>query len=114
MEHGLEGNRSGGFLKNEGYDGVIKQLKLINKVVSLLQVRNKWDHLISVWKVWKQLFETGSVYDLDFGKIDASDEWWERKLKECPKAKMFCTKGLSNARAMEIMFEGIVATGKHA
>ena len=82
----LIGNRSGGSLKNEGYDEVIKWLKLINKVVSQLQVKNKWDHLRGVWKVWnvwKQLFEreTGLGYDPDIGKIDASDEWWERKLK---------------------------------
>ena len=37
----------------------------------------------NVWKVWKQLFEreTRLDYDYDTGKIDASDEWWKRKIK---------------------------------
>ena len=49
----------------------------MNKVVTHLQVKNKWDHLRSQWKVWKQLFkhETRLGYDPDIRKIDASDEW---------------------------------------
>ena len=52
----LAGNKSGGSLKKEGYDDMIKQLNEMNKVVTHLQVKNKWDHLRSQWKVWKQLF----------------------------------------------------------
>ena len=37
----LAGNRRGGYLRKEGYDGVIKQLRLINKVVSQVQIKNK-------------------------------------------------------------------------
>ena len=64
-------------MKKEGYDEVIKQLNEMNKVVTHLQVKNKWDHLRSQWKVWKQLFkhETRLGYDPDTRKIDASDEW---------------------------------------
>ena len=35
-------------------------------------------------------------------------------MQECPKVKPFRKKGLSNAASMEIMFEGMVETGKNA
>ena len=41
----LEGNRNGGFLRNERVDVAIKQLSEMGKVVSHLQFKNKWDHL---------------------------------------------------------------------
>ena len=49
----LEGKRSGGFLRKEGVDVVIKQLSEMGKVVSQLQFKNKWDYLRKSWKVWK-------------------------------------------------------------
>ena len=70
-------------MRNEGVDAVIKQLSEMGKVVSHLQFKNKWDHLRNSCKVWKQLVEceTGLGYDPDTGRIDATDEWWGRKLK---------------------------------
>ena len=89
----LTSNRSGGYLRIEGYVEVIKQLMMINKVVSQVQIKNKWVHLRKVWKVWKQLFEheTRLGYDLDTGKIDATDEQWERKIKVRLLQKMLTT-----------------------
>ena len=48
----------------------------MNKVVTHLQVKNKWDHLRSQWKVSKQLFEREIRldYDPNTEKIDVSDE----------------------------------------
>ena len=82
-----------GYLRIEGYVEVIKQLMMINKVVSQVQIKNKWVHLRKVWKVWKQLFEheTRLGYDLDTGKIDATDEQWERKIKVSLLQKMLTT-----------------------
>ena len=79
----LASNRSKGSLKKEGYDEVIKYLNGMSQVVSHLQVKSKWDHLRNQWKVWNQLFEqeTRLGYDHDTGKINVSNEWWERKLK---------------------------------
>ena len=37
----LEGNRNGGFLRNERVDVAIKQLSEMGKVVSQLQFKNK-------------------------------------------------------------------------
>ncbi|KAM3685305.1 hypothetical protein ACB094_11G108900 [Castanea mollissima] len=68
------------------------QLSEMNKVVTHLQVKNKWDHLRGQCKVWKRLFEheTGLGYDPNIGKIDASDERWERKLKQNRFVKRVC------------------------
>ena len=41
----LEGKRSGGFLKKEGVDTVIKQLGEMGKVVTYLEFKNKWNYL---------------------------------------------------------------------
>ncbi|KAK9991492.1 hypothetical protein SO802_026477 [Lithocarpus litseifolius] len=45
--------------------------------------------------------------------LEASDEWWTRKIAACPNAKAFKNKGLTNRDFMNIMFEGMVATGKN-
>ena len=78
----LDDKRSGGFLKREGVDTVIKQLDEMGKVVSYMQFKNKWDHLRKQWKVYKECFEckTGLGIDSITGKLEASDEWWTRKI----------------------------------
>ena len=41
----LAGQRKGGFLNKIGVDNVIEQLGDIGKVVTHLQIKNKWDHM---------------------------------------------------------------------
>ncbi|KAL0001715.1 hypothetical protein SO802_015496 [Lithocarpus litseifolius] len=87
----------------------------MGKVVTRTQFKNKWDHLRKQWKAWKECFgETGLGYDPVTGIIEASDEWWTRKVQACPKALTYKNKPLSNVKSMEIMFEGTVAMGKNA
>ena len=78
----LEGKRCGGYLKNEGVDAVIKQFGEMGKVVTHMQVKNKWDHLRKQWKLYKECFdnETRLGIDAGTGKLDASSEWWTRKI----------------------------------
>ncbi|XP_050289700.1 uncharacterized protein LOC126727833 [Quercus robur] len=80
----LDGKRNGGFFRREGVDAMIEQLGEMGKVVTHTQ------------------------------KLEASDEWWTRKLQACPKALTFKNKPLPNVQSMEIIFEGMVATGKNA
>ena len=72
----LEGKRCGGYLKNEGVDAVIKQFGEMEKVVTHMQVKNKWDHLRKQWKLYKECFdnETRLGIDAGTGKLDASSE----------------------------------------
>ncbi|XP_023878070.1 uncharacterized protein LOC111990519 [Quercus suber] len=87
----------------------------MGKVVTHAQYKNKWDHLKIQWKAWKECFdETGLGYDPVTGVMQATDEWWTRKIQACPKALTFKNKPLPNIKSMEIMYEGSVAMGKNA
>ncbi|XP_030949036.1 uncharacterized protein LOC115972960 [Quercus lobata] len=46
------------------------------------------------WRVWEQLRnrDTGLGWDAVKGTIAATNDWWDRKLKELPKAKKFREK----------------------
>ncbi|XP_050241881.1 L10-interacting MYB domain-containing protein-like [Quercus robur] len=111
----LDGKKHNGFLRKEGVDEVIEQLGEMGKVVTPTQFKNKWDHLRKCWKTWKECFsETGLGYDPVTGVIHMTDEWWTRKIQACPKAATYKNKPLPNIKSMEIMFEGTIATGKHA
>ena len=78
----LAGQRKGGFLNKIGVDNVIEQLGDIGKVVTHLQIKNKWDHLKKGWTNYNKCFEneTGLGYDAGTGMIEAPDEWWTRKI----------------------------------
>ena len=79
----LDGKRSGGYLRKEGVDAVIKQLGEMGKVVTRMQIKNKLDHLRKQWKTWKEIFKhkIGLGYDPVTRKIYANDEWWIRKFE---------------------------------
>ncbi|KAL0014145.1 hypothetical protein SO802_001214 [Lithocarpus litseifolius] len=49
------------------------------------QVKSKWDVLKTDWRVWEKLksLDTGLGWDAMKGTIDASDDWWNLKLKGC-------------------------------
>ncbi|XP_030958489.1 uncharacterized protein At2g29880-like [Quercus lobata] len=113
----MEGLRkSTRFLSKIGVNEVIRQLGEMGKVVTWLQIKNKWDHLKKRWKNYNQCLdnETGLGYDAGTRMFDAPDEWWNRKIAACPNAKTFKTHGLPNRELLNIMFGGTVATGKNA
>ncbi|XP_075650820.1 uncharacterized protein LOC142621403 [Castanea sativa] len=78
----LEGKRKGGFLRRVGVDAVIKQLSEMGKVVTHQQVKNKWDHLRKNWRDYNECFKRDTGLGIDPGTtlLDASDEWWTRKI----------------------------------
>ena len=47
------------------------------------QLKSRWDVLKVDWRMWEQLksHDTGLGWDAVKGTIDASDDWWDRKLK---------------------------------
>ena len=71
-----------GFLTKIGISEVIRQLGEIGKVVTWLQIKNKWDHLRKRWKLYIKCLEkeTGLGYDPGTGMFEAPDEWWNRKI----------------------------------
>ena len=79
----MEGQRNAtGFLSKIGVNEVIRQLGEMGKVVTSLQIKNKWDHLRKRWKIYNKCLEkeTGLGYDPGTGRFDATDEWWNRKI----------------------------------
>ena len=54
----------------------------MGKVVTHLQIKNKWDYLKKGWKDYNQCFnnEIGLGYDVGTGMLEAHDEWWTRKI----------------------------------
>ena len=82
----LDDKRVGGFLTKTGVDAVIKQLGDMRKVVTHLHVKNKWDHLRKLWKQYNECFdnENGLGIDARIRMLEASDEWWTRKIAVSP------------------------------
>ena len=78
----IDDKRKGGFLTKTGVDVVIEQLGAMGKVVTHLQVKNKWDHLRKLWKQYVECFdnETRLGIDAGTGMLKASDDWWTRKI----------------------------------
>ncbi|MFQ6629277.1 hypothetical protein Gotur_006658 [Gossypium turneri] len=57
--------------------------------------------------------DTGLGWNLIKRTVDASDNWWESKLKVVPKAQKFKTSGIDPKfeRKLDQMFMRVVATG---
>ncbi|KAL1134372.1 hypothetical protein V6Z11_A12G099000 [Gossypium hirsutum] len=92
--------------------------KETGKVYSQRKLKNRWDALKKEWKVWKKLEgeDTGLGWNPIKITVDASDDWWESRLKVVPKAQKFKTSGIDPEfeGKLEQMFMGIVATGDKA
>ena len=54
----------------------------MGKVVTHLQIKNKWDHLKKRWKDYNRCFdnETRLGYDAGTGTLEAPNEWWTQKI----------------------------------
>jgi hypothetical protein len=45
------------------------------------QLKNKWDGIKKVWRVWKKLIsEIGVGWNIELETISATDEWWKEKI----------------------------------
>lgn len=111
------GNRPTTHLNKKGWDNLHDKLKnLANKDFDKKQLKNKWDSLKKDWQIWRKLIgkETGLGWNAMKRTVDATDEWWDAKLKEIPSATKFREKGLLFAEELEIIFGDVVATGEQA
>ena len=55
----------------------------ISKQFNLKSLKKKYDSMKKDWRLWKilKIGETGLGLNTTTGKLDCSDEWWDRKLK---------------------------------
>ncbi|XP_021761998.1 uncharacterized protein LOC110726791 [Chenopodium quinoa] len=69
------------------------------------------------WRLWKNLkqSETGIGWDPKSGKIDATNEWWQRKIKENSDFQRFRLRGvnLELEQKWEQLFGDSYATGEN-
>ncbi|KAJ8421445.1 hypothetical protein Cgig2_012091 [Carnegiea gigantea] len=79
--------------------------------------KHKYDAMRKDWRAWKQLrnTKTGLGWDPLSGKIEATTEWWDKKIKENQYIKKFRDKVVSSLleEKWEHIYGGTYATGKN-
>ncbi|KAL4331398.1 hypothetical protein AHAS_Ahas13G0496100 [Arachis hypogaea] len=113
------GSKPGTHFDTKGWKQLIAEFtKATGKEYNRKQLRNKWDQLKVDWKNWKQLKgnETGLGWDSAKKTIDASEEWWAKKLAVISKAKKFRKEGIypDFEATLDRMFQRTAATGEDA
>ncbi|GAA0169319.1 hypothetical protein LIER_23836 [Lithospermum erythrorhizon] len=81
------------------------------------QLKNHWDRMKSEWKIFRQLMnkEIGIGWDPIKKSIDATEDWWESKIKENSDFKQFKNKDLSIVWFQyNAIFSDVIATGERA
>ncbi|KAI3687210.1 hypothetical protein L1987_80904 [Smallanthus sonchifolius] len=86
-----------------------------HKFNSFTALRSKYDAMRARYNLWKLLKdgETGLRWDQSTGKLDCSDDWWAKKIKENPEFKLLRKKQPSRElqEAWDQLFEDLVANG---
>ncbi|KAK3194526.1 hypothetical protein Dsin_025836 [Dipteronia sinensis] len=114
-----QGHPPGTHFTEVGCDNLVKNFsKATGKEYNKVQLKNKWDTLKSDWKLWRDLVEkeTGLGWNAKLKTIDASEEWWHRKLQVHHNAAKFRKEGIDPAmmEKLDRMFMNTIATGDHA
>ncbi|XVF42135.1 hypothetical protein PTKIN_Ptkin01aG0335900 [Pterospermum kingtungense] len=105
--------RRGTYFKKEGWTRLVADFnKETGKEYEKSQLKNRWDLLKKEWKVWKQLKGNDTFFGWDPRKnnIDASEEWWEKKLKLMPESAKFKNGGIDPEleNKLDWMFQGVL------
>ena len=82
----LASNRSNSHFSKLRWKNVIKAFNnLIGRNYQYRQLKNKWSSLKKDWQLWNTLIgkETNLRWDPMKQTINASNEWWDKKLKVC-------------------------------
>ncbi|MFS7997054.1 putative transcription factor AP2-EREBP family [Helianthus anomalus] len=84
-----------------------------HKFKSFTALRSKYDAMRARYNLWKSLKngETGLRWNESTGKLDCSDDWWEKKIKENPEFKLVRKKQPSRElqEAWDQLFEEAAA-----
>ncbi|XP_021828259.1 L10-interacting MYB domain-containing protein-like [Prunus avium] len=113
----LGGNRPSSHFNKVGWKNVIKKFNDITKRnYDYRQLKNKWTGLKKEWQLWTSLVakETGLGWDPVKQTIKATDEWWDKKIKEKLEVARFRTHGLKHVDQLDILFKYVAVTGEGA
>ncbi|KAL3844290.1 hypothetical protein ACJIZ3_001693 [Penstemon smallii] len=108
------GNRPGSHFNRIGWENLVKKFAAItNRNYTKVQLKNKWDSLKKEWSQWKSLLrgETGLGWNQERGTVDATDEWWIRKIQANPEAAKFRDRGPIMLFDQEKLFNDVIANG---
>ncbi|XAR67883.1 hypothetical protein NMG60_11002819 [Bertholletia excelsa] len=112
-----KGNRPGTHFNKQGWDNLVKHFALAtNRKYTRIQLKNRWDTLKKELSQWKTLTsgETGLCWNHECGTVDATPEWWSRKLQAHPETAKFRERGPILINDQELLFSDIVASGSSA
>ncbi|KAM0027493.1 putative Myb/SANT-like domain-containing protein [Helianthus debilis subsp. tardiflorus] len=78
------GNKPTGYFNKFGYENLEKYMKeRTGKTFDHKKIKNHWETMKKEWKLYDRLMrlESGIGWDPVRKTIDASDEWWDEKIK---------------------------------
>ncbi|KAG8377600.1 hypothetical protein BUALT_Bualt08G0049900 [Buddleja alternifolia] len=117
VEELLAGNRPGSHFNKTGWDNLVRKFTTsTNRNYTRIQLKNRWDSLKKEWGIWKRLLrgESGLGWNNEKGTIEATPDWWQRKIQEVPDAAKYREKGPILLEDQEMLFSDVVATGASA
>ncbi|XP_038678751.1 uncharacterized protein LOC119980210 [Tripterygium wilfordii] len=78
-----------------------------------LKLKTKHDNMKQNWQLFNRLknSETGLRFNDETGKVEASDEWWDARIKENINLKKFHSTGLPLREEQNKLWGGATATG---
>ncbi|XP_054802271.1 L10-interacting MYB domain-containing protein-like [Prosopis cineraria] len=117
LEQARKSQRNGGSFTKAGWLSIISTFnEKTGQKYDRQQFKNKWDNMRKEWVLWDKLVssETGLGWDYANNTVDASDDWWEKKILENPLYEKFRHKGLPFANELTELFQGTIANGPRA
>ncbi|XP_035841278.1 L10-interacting MYB domain-containing protein-like [Helianthus annuus] len=77
-----KGNKPCGHFNKIGWENIEKTMnEKTGKVIDRKQLKNKWDSMKKDWKLYDRLIRLETRISETRSLIEASDEWWEEKIK---------------------------------
>ncbi|KAM3202396.1 hypothetical protein P3L10_030020 [Capsicum annuum] len=112
----IAGNHPGTHFNKTRWSNLVTRFNArTGKKYDKVKLKNKWDNIKNTWKEWDTLVgkETSLGWDSEKKTIQASVEWWDKKIKESLDVEKFKEKGLQYLTQMEICFKDVIATDEH-
>lgn len=79
-----KGNRPNSHFNSNGWNNLVRRFnEMTGRSLVYKQIQNHWDAMKKEWLLFKKLMhsETGIGWNPLKKSIDASEEWWSRKIK---------------------------------
>ncbi|XP_059635078.1 L10-interacting MYB domain-containing protein isoform X1 [Cornus florida] len=116
VEEVKKGNRNQATFSNLGWKNIIEGMKKVTRrVFTKTQLRNKFNLLRTIQKVFKYLLkQSGAHFNPTTGMVVLDDERWERLSKVIKNCKRYKRKGCKQYDKLCFIFDGATASGVYA